>query len=247
MGDANWIEFDEANDVACSIRHAARAARFTDEDVFAWKWVMLALHAALQGACICHLTTSEPPFGALTKRNSAEWISYFEESRTNPDAKPPQTYLMALPELLRAIRKPNSAGDRSNDDGIAISNDELIWLERIHDDIRNQFTHFKPMGWSIDMSGVPELARLISRIIGEILDIGYAFPHTDCAWREQMRRDLTALELLGPSTLSGTENDAAGDGIGRGLADVAAGRVMQHDVVTAAARKIIEESKQAKG
>lgn len=193
---ANWIQTDEVEDVAGSIRHAIRACQFAGEDPQAWKWVVLALHSALQGACVCHLTGTTAPLGAVTKRNASEWLTYLEESRTNPDARPPKTHLMNLPDLLEAVRRPRSAGDHSNDAGVTVSETELLWLRRFHDDIRNQFVHFEPNGWSIDVSGIPELARLIGRIISEILEMGWACRHQKCVKRQEMRQNLKALALI---------------------------------------------------
>lgn len=56
--------------------------------------------------------------------------------------------------------------------------------------------HFEPMGWSIEVSGIPEIAKLIARIISEILEIGWAFRHQDLAQREEMHRDLKTLTLI---------------------------------------------------
>ncbi len=192
----NWIETDEAEDVAGSIRHVICSAQLADEDCQAWKWVAMALHSALQGACVCHLTTTATPVGAVTKRNAGQWLAYFEDRRTDPAAKRPKTQLMGLPDLLKAVRKPHSAGDRSNVNGIVITDSELSWLRRFHEDIRNQFVHFEPMGWSIEVSGLPEIATLVARIIGEMLHIGYAFRHQDLAQREKMQRSLRALASL---------------------------------------------------
>lgn len=192
----NWIRMDEAEDVAGSIRHVIRASQFVEEDSGAWKWVAMALHSALQGACVCHLTTTTAPVGAVTERNAGEWLTYFEDSRTNPNAKPPNTYLMGLPDLLKAVRKPSSAGDGSNVAGVAISESELNWLHRFHKEIRNQFAHFKPMGWSIEVSGLPEIAKLVARIIGDILGMGWAFRHQVSAQREELQRSLHTLETI---------------------------------------------------
>lgn len=187
-----WVSTDEAMDVAGSIRHVLRTAQFVSDDPQAWKWVALGLHSALQGACVCHLTTTAAPIGAVTERNAGERIKYFEESRTNSAAEPPRTFLMTLPDLLRAARKAHSAGDRSNSVGIAISDSELSRLSRFHV-IRNQFVHFEPMGWSIEVSGIPEIARLIARIIEEMLNVGWAFRHHPSDQREGLRRSLQAL------------------------------------------------------
>lgn len=192
-----WIRTDEADDVAGSIRHALRVAPFGSDDPQAWKWVMLALHSALQGACVCHLTTTAAPVGALTKQNTREWLSFFEKQRTNHAAKPPaKTLLLNMPDLLKAVRKPHSAGDRSNGVGVAVSDGELAWLTRIHSEVRNKFVHFEPTGRSIDVSGVPDLARLIARILTEMLKMGWAFRHLDCEDLAALRRDIDELAAL---------------------------------------------------
>jgi len=196
-----WLTTDEADDVAGSIRHAIRSAAGVSEDPQSWKWVALALHSALQGACVCHLTTTAAPVGALTKANTEEWLAYFEESRINPDAKCPQTKLLSFPALLKAIRKPQSAGNRGNERGIILADNDLNWLIYFHDVIRNQFVHFEPMGWSLELSGLPGIAALISRIILDIADCGWAFRHQDGAWLAGLRSDLLRLsEVLRSQT-----------------------------------------------
>ena len=192
-----WIQIDEAEDVVGSLRHVIRTAQFVGEDQLAWKWVVLALHSALQGACVCHLTSTAAPVGAVTERNAAEWLAYFEDSRSNPNARAPKTYLMGLPDLLAAVRKPYSAGDRSNAAGVELSDSELSWLRRFHEVFRNQFVHFEPIGWSIEVSGIPEIAKLVVRIIEDIMQIGWACRNQNVEQREEMKcilQTLTALE-----------------------------------------------------
>lgn len=188
-----WVHTDEAEDVAASVRHVIRSREFTRDDPQAWKWVALALHSALQGACVCHLVTTAAPVGAVTKQNAREWLAFFEASRLDPAAKPPKTHLMALPALLKAVRKSRSAGDRSNSSGVEISDRDLQWLCRFHEEVRNQFVHFEPRGWSLEISGISELGKLIGRIIQRFLDIGWAFRHQDKAWRSALAGDISRL------------------------------------------------------
>lgn len=192
MTEEMWVSTNEAEDVACSIRHAVRCLQFVDDDPHVWKWVILALHAALQGACVCHLTTTAAPVGAVTKKNASEWLKYFDDMSANPRAEPPKTKLMSLPDLLKAVRKPNSFGGGSRK-GIAINDTELAWLTRIHNEFRNQFVHFSPAGWSFEISGVPKIARLVARIIKDIFDRGYGFRHLDEGQRQNMSRDIELL------------------------------------------------------
>jgi len=195
MTKRNYIETNEAEDVAGSIRHVLRCAKLVSSDPQAWKWGLLTLHSALQGACVCHLTGTAAPLGAVTRANAEKWTKYFEDSRDNPDAKPPKTELMTLPDLLKAVRKPGSAGSHISNGGgrIEISDKEINWLKRLHDEIRNQFIHFQPMSWSIDVSGVPEFARTVARIIKDILAYGWAFRHLDNEKKSELASDLALL------------------------------------------------------
>ncbi len=63
----------------------------------------------------------------------------------------------------------------------------------LHHTIRNQFVHFAPMGWSIEVSGIPAAAALVARLVGDIVVIGWAFRHQDRSWREALADDLAAL------------------------------------------------------
>jgi len=192
----NWIRTDEAEDVAASVRHVLRCWSLIPDDPQIWKWIALALHSALQGACVCHLVTTASPVGAVTDRNAGEWLAYFEGSRTDPQARMPKTYLMALPALIKAVRKQDSSGGGYASAAIEISQSELRWLSRFHDELRNQFVHFEPCGWSIEVSGMPDLAKLVSRIVSEILVVGWAFRTKSETWKDALRADLAVLAAL---------------------------------------------------
>lgn len=193
-----WLRTDEADDTAGSVRHALLCRDNAARDPQAWKWLALAVHSALQGGCVCHLVTTASPVGAVYPKNAAEFLRYFEESRTDPNAKPPEARLMALPDLLKAVRKPCSAGDRSNRAGIPISDAELAWLHRFHTAVRNQFVHFEPSGWSLEVSGIPAIAALAARILGGIADVGWAFRHKEREWLEAFKADLDRLAAIQP-------------------------------------------------
>jgi hypothetical protein len=183
--------------VAGSVRHCIASYSLVENDEQAWKWVALSLHSALQGACVCHVVTTFVPVGAVTSKNAGEWIAYMESARSDSEAKPPSIKLLNLPDLLKKVRKPRSAGNAGNSDGGPITDSEMHWLRRFHEQIRNEFTHFSPKGWSIEISGIPALTELIVRIISSIDEIGWAFRHENEAWRSELRSDLRTLANLG--------------------------------------------------
>ncbi|OYX03628.1 MAG: hypothetical protein B7Z12_09665 [Caulobacter vibrioides] len=193
----SWFKTNEAEDVAGSVRHVLRCWPLIPDDPHVWKWIALALHSAIQGACVAHLVTTARPVGAVTDRNAKEWMEYFERSRTEDGLLPPRTYLMALPDLLKSARKPDSAGSGAASSPIRINDNELGGLEGFHNEVRNQFVHFEPMGWSIEVSGMAHLAALIGRLLSEIIDAGWAFRNETAAWRNELRNGAIALTKLG--------------------------------------------------
>ena len=193
MAGERFFCTDEAEDVAGSIRHALRCAAFVREDPHAWKWGILTLHSALQGACVCHLTTTAAPIGAVTKCNAKEWIKYFDESRVSRTVKCPVTKLMSLPDLLRAVRKNGSAGGPTTNKLVEIREAELVKLTNIHDKIRNQFVHFEPLVLVIEVSEVSWFGSISARIIKDILDCGWAFRCINQTKKDAMVVDLKRL------------------------------------------------------
>ena len=196
MSKQNWLVTDEALDVLGSVRHTLRCLDFVKDDTHAWKWVILSLHGALQGACVCHLSTTAIPVGAVERHNAIEWSKYFEARRTNPDAKLPDTRLMNLPDLLKTVRREGTCGSGWNEAAVKIDDNEINWLIRIHNECRNQLMHFSPTGWSIEVSGVPRLATLVTRIIGEIYSIGWAFRHLEEEERMELSNNLRLLSNI---------------------------------------------------
>ncbi|MBW4330639.1 hypothetical protein KY084_07080 [Stakelama sp. CBK3Z-3] len=192
----HFISTNHAEDVAGSVRQAIRMNQFLNEDSQAWKWAILALHSALQGACVCHLTRTAECLGATTKQNTKDWLKYFEERRRDIAAQPPKIHIMPLPDLLKAVRKCNSAGDGRNDSSINITEGDFNLLRHLHDDIRNQFTHFEPMNWAIETSGISEIGKLISRIITDIFNAGWGFRHQNEEWRQEFQLTLKILAGL---------------------------------------------------
>lgn len=189
-----WVRTDEAEDVAASARHALVCWNLQRRDPQAWKWFALALHSALQGACVCYLTTTSG-VGALTPENTAKWLNYFEVSRTDAQARPPAAKLLSLPELLKAVRITDSVGSGAGL-SVSISDAEYRRLKSFHDDIRNQFIHFAPQGWSIETSGSGEIATIACGIIQQIAEEGWAFRHKSAAWRSALLANLSRLSAL---------------------------------------------------
>ena len=185
-----WLRTDEAEDVAGSVRHAIRCLELVETDPQAWKWFVIAVHSALQGACVCHLVTTATPVGVVNDRQASNWLNFIQLKSAGASIPTPKTHLLPFNELLSRIRASRSDGNRSIESGILISDSEYEWLKRFNDGIRNQFAHFEPMAWSVEVSGLPEIGTLVSRIVIDILAAGWAFRHKPQHWRDNLLLDL---------------------------------------------------------
>lgn len=189
-----WIRLDERDDVAGSIRHCVACVALVRADHVAWKWLILSLYSALQGACVCHLSTTAHPVGALTPKSTKAWLEYFDLSRHDSNTPLPETRLLSLPDLLKKVRKKRSVGSAEDGREINVTDRELQHFQHLHDNVRNQLVHFEPLGWSLDVSGLSTLIPATIRIIRQIQKAGWAFRHEDAAWLDALNQDLLALE-----------------------------------------------------
>lgn len=103
MTTSVWLDIDSNRDVIANVRHALHCIELAKSDPYAWKWAFLALHAALQGACVCHLTTTATPIGVTNEKDTLVWLNYLEASRTTPALKPPKTENHGFSRLAEGI------------------------------------------------------------------------------------------------------------------------------------------------
>jgi hypothetical protein len=199
------IATDESDDVAGSIRHALICLQLVRTDDGAWKWLILSLHSALQGSCVCHLTTTAHPVGALTESNTKLWLNYHKLRRDTPDAEPPKTQIAEFSDLLKKIRSSGSGDCADNSNSINISDTELEDLVHLHRVVRNQFVHFEPMGWVLDLMGMQTIIPLVLRVITDILDAKWAFRHINTEQEQSFRETLLAVLAESDKLFRGTE------------------------------------------
>lgn len=180
----NYIEFDEYSDALYSLRHAAFFCAETARDRTMWKWAIIALHNALQGAMICHLSGTAG-LGALEKDSIKAALDWHEGDRMGQSQPYPKEKVAPANVLFKRL-----SGQASTHEGaggpIKTSKQEVSSFERLHA-LRNDFSHFTPKSWIIETSGLAQIFGGISQILLRILDAGFAFRHADPALIEEAR------------------------------------------------------------
>lgn len=156
-------------------------------DNYAWKWAIIAMQNAVQNAIVAAISGTDQ-LGALTKKAAREWLEAYEQDRTDY----PEPWLASFLELYGRMKvRTGFPASPEIDKDIA----SLVGF-------RNDFTHFTPKGWSLQLAGLPRILRNALAVVehlgwkGHI--VWYDEPDQVAAQAsiESIRRALDTLETL---------------------------------------------------
>ncbi len=181
-----WLRTDEYADALGSLRKAADTARLVEKDVTEWKWLLIAVHSAMQGVFVLALSFGN---GLLTLKSShaSAWLKAYRSGSPWPQKLDLDYFLELYTKtkkhvLSRAPSQPTFV--------IAPAHDRA--MKKLND-LRNGFIHFGAQGWSIELAGLPTICL-------PCLDVAeYLGWHSDVVmWRSvtQSKRARQALNLL---------------------------------------------------
>lgn len=173
-----FVRTDECQDVLASLEQCAFSLAQARRSERAWKWVILSLHSALQGAMVCHLC-GPGQLGALQERSAENWRKWNEQYIQDgaEDSGDPARKRLARERLADAtelFRRLHCSAARIEDGCggiISITDQQRDSFEFLHD-LRNQFTHFSPGGWSIDLFGIKQAIEDVLNVMCLIADDG---------------------------------------------------------------------------
>ena len=165
--NAGWLRVDEREDLINSLEHAVEIARTVQTEPRNWKWLLIVVHNALQGALVSVLTGTDG-VGALEKKCMTEWLEWHEKGRAGKKEPPPKEFLASLLDLYcRAKQRDFMCEFGGNPIGTTKDQDadvrRLNWL-------RGGLIHFKSRIWSIAIEGLPRIVVSAVEIIEQLLD-----------------------------------------------------------------------------
>ena len=186
-----WLRFDERLDVLASLRLCRLCLERVEEEPLLWKGAVLALHGALIGAIVCHLSGHEN-LGALTKKSAKEHSAWNQQTIDFPPKEPRQ---VSPGELLLRLEFANNRIEAVDSSLIAVLPEERGAFGRLTE-LRHQFTHFLSKGWSIPLAPLPRTFLLNLNLFQMIASDPWPFRHMTDSEREtlhQLLHDLRAL------------------------------------------------------
>jgi hypothetical protein len=193
-----WLRTDEIGELIDAIEFSAEVGTKVQTSISHWKWLILALHNALQGACTCALRGHDTSgLLVLTKETARAVWTWLETTRQNPGAPKPEEKLAPMLDLYKRTRRQLPEPHR------LLANSERDRDVRKLNDLRNTFTHFIPQGFSLEVSGMPRIALHCCNVIEHLCINHPTFWHHLNAERrqrirlalDQVRRVMEAIQL----------------------------------------------------
>ena len=176
-----WLETDEADDVVNSLAHCRMCLEQVLLNPAEWKWAIISFHSAFQGAMVCHLVGTAN-VGHLQPTEAKHWLEWYNGNRIGPAPKDRMADPITLFERLagKKDRIEQSCGG-----SIDVSCDQIKAFKALNG-LRRDFAHFNPMGWSIEISGLPAIFRHCLDMIEAIAIDPWPFRHLECDRRIEL-------------------------------------------------------------
>ena len=188
----NWLETDEQYDVLVSLSEVQhQVQRVADGDAHCWKWAIIAMASAVNGALTCNLSGTMH-VGALEENDAKRKIAALQIDATIE--RPVNPRLARPRELLKRARRADKRLETAGPP-LTISDTQKRAFERLIE-FRNAFMHFEPLGWFIETSGMVRIFEEVLSIIEQTSNGGWAFRHLIDRDREQLQIVLGELRHL---------------------------------------------------
>jgi hypothetical protein len=151
---ARWLRTDERQEFISSVRMVTKSMAAARHEFEHWKWAVIALHNAMQGAMVMALRGTNN-FRVMPEKLAAKCI---EAHRTG---KPwPKEKLDTFPNLYNKVRSDEVMSFYVHSRALPQDADLDKNIELVLQ-LRNQFIHFTPQGWSLEVSGMPSICESV--------------------------------------------------------------------------------------
>jgi hypothetical protein len=145
-----YLRTDESEEAVSALEMVADRLAVVEEDIYQWKWAIIALHNAAQGFMVLALRGTNS-FHVLGKKAAKAWTEAVAAGEVPPPGDRLETYLNLYSRTKgqRMMMYVNSRKFQPHD-----TQDDSI---RDLNALRNDFVHFLPKGWSLEVSGLPAM------------------------------------------------------------------------------------------
>jgi hypothetical protein len=182
--EGQWIRTDEMFEAVCALEMVSELLYKIPDNIYYWKWAIVALHNSLQGFMVLSLQGSNG-LNTLTDECAKQWLLAYEQKSGQYPERKLENFLGLYKRIKSREMLISTLSERFRPTG-----NQTISVKKLNE-LRNEFIHYVPKNWSLEISGLPEIFLDCLNII-EFL----AFKCGNVAWfdnpLEQHTRDLIA-------------------------------------------------------
>jgi hypothetical protein len=144
-----WIRTNEQEEAVAALGAFARFLPLAKADLFEWRWAILSLHTALQGFMVVAIRDSAG-LSPLPDDLAAAWLQAYRCGLPTPEER-----LDKFLNLYKKIKRNNVTAlvqgrpfTPAGTQGYSV---------KLLNRLRNQFVHFLPASWSLEVTGLPHM------------------------------------------------------------------------------------------
>ena len=153
--NAKWLRVEEHSNAFNYLEMVKYFLSQTSGDPYYWKWVMISLHGAIYG------------FAVSSVRGTNSDIVLRKDGR-----------LISFNESLKRCQEKSWANYALLDEVLSLTESQKKSINEMKNMFRDEFMHFKPKGWSIEIHGFPLITLdclTIIRFLGLQTYSGYGY------------------------------------------------------------------------
>ena len=153
-----WLRTDEYEESVSALEMLAESSSMILSDNYRWKWVLIALHNALQGFMVLALRQGNG-LKVLNDKIADKWLNAHYKDGSYPVQK-----LDTFLNLYKKVKKIDQMQCFVDSQAFNASESHDKSVRKLNS-FRNDFIHFVPKGWTLELTGLPRICLYCLDII----------------------------------------------------------------------------------
>ena len=154
----SYLQTDETNEAITALEMLSEITPFLVKDIYRWKWAIIATHKALQDFMVIALRQGNVLL-ALKDNIAAECLKAHKKAGGKPPVEKLDNFLNLYKKVKSERMLYHGHGRRFK------AKPEDNWAVKKLNELRNEFLHFIPKRWSLELIILPKICLNCLEII----------------------------------------------------------------------------------
>ena len=175
MSEPISLRTSEHEEAIRSLEWAAIQAKEISRDPYYWKWVLISLHNAAQGFMVLAMWSGNG-LRSMPDKDAVKWLQAYRDGTSFP--KDRLDKFLNLYKKCKDSRNFNYVGSAA----FEATPEHDASFEDLNE-FRNEFIHFTPKGWVLELQGLPSMLNQVLELIKF-----FGWESTHILWHEKSHR-----------------------------------------------------------